>query len=74
MNLNLPTLCLQISHFVPTPYLRQSTVMVHLHLGCHDVAAGEEEGEGEGVVVLHLQHLLLTPPVHQPTTTSDVIY
>ena len=48
--------------------------MVHLHLSCHDVAAGEEEGEGEGVVVLHLQHLLLTPPVHQPTTTSDVIY
>ena len=43
---------------------------LYLHLSRHDVAAGEEEGEWEGVVVLHLQHLLLTPPVYQPANAQ----
>jgi hypothetical protein len=42
----------------------------YLLLSCHDVPAGEEEGEGERVVVLHLQHFLLATRVHQPERNS----
>ena len=46
---------------------------MHIYLICwlllvmgHDVAAGEEEGEGQAVCVIHVQHHRTQPGVGQP--------